>query len=197
MQFDILPDGDLRFQEIIERSFEERRIRIYRSYCETFTIIQPLRETPLDEANAAEKWYLRGTKQFVVREMRMINLDSVDTFQQALEVCAEHLELRKKVWHYFDERARHEQAGDERLLSSPAAMQASCSYSVDRAKDKAGLSIEQRTAELYDYLKYRGLSTIGSGTLRGWWLDPALNRDWNAMLDGTYVQWWKQHARAV
>lgn len=96
---------------------------------------------------------------------------------------------RLTVWHYFVERAERNKAAADAWIENPVPVAGICEqgYREDYLKD-----VDYITDDLYAYAKYR--AHLRSDT--GWSsvIDPSGWRDWQAMLKGTYLQYWLRRA---
>ena len=154
------------------------------SKCGHFTIITPAPED-------SHCWGLKVGQKHFLREERMISLGGFTSLASAMAEASSHAAIREKVWHYYMERAQYEVDQAKRLLDHPEDLANCCEETRKGAEQAVAQTVEERALRLYDYLKYRAFANSnvwGSN----YPLDPAARRDWQAQVDGTYVQWWKE-----
>ncbi len=166
--------------ENVGRKPNQKRLRVYFSDCKRYAILRIKKgRYELVESDA------HGGSYYVTPE------NSNHTTLAAAKAQAEQEEaVRLKIWHYFEARAKRSHESDAEIRTNkdyPA-----CKLVIDEAHKRANWTVEQYAAFSYAYTKYRALLTItGLGKMP---IDPAARRDWMAMLDGTYKQYWERTA---
>lgn len=172
----------MKFSQPTKEQTKNCEIVIRRSECGNFTIITP------KLSDKRKLWYLTEDQRCVLRE-GMAQIGAFRTIREAVTEADKQAVDKAKVWHYFVERAEHEIDSAKLILADPGQ---ACDYSVRCAKKAINKTIEELAQEKYNYAKYRAFLKSGPDSMA--WskrIDPAAWRDWNAMLDDTYVQWWK------
>lgn len=142
--------------------------------CGHFAIIAPA------SANR-ERWLLHGNQNYIVRE-HYATLGRCATLKEAKALAQQHAQWREQVFPYFLERARYEKRrARKHYISLPECL-------AERARPLLHCDVETEAERLYHYVKYRAFMTTPDGAP----IAPDMRRDWEAMVAGTYVQYWKQ-----
>jgi len=178
----------MKFSQPAKEKTKNCEIVIRRSECENFTIITP------KLSDKRKLWHLTEDQRCVLRE-GMSTIGAFRTVREAIAEADKQAADKAKVWHYFVERAEREIELSKTNLADPNWKSRACTISVQGAKKALNKTVEELAQEKYNYAKYRAFLKTGPESMA--WskrIDPAAWRDWNAMLDGTYVQWWDKVA---
>lgn len=98
--------------------------------------------------------------------------------------------VRLRIWHYFMAISQRRHAADARTRANPGK---ACGLVESEVAERADWTVEQYANHSYAYAKDRAnMRTDARSFAWSKYIDPAARRDWQAMLDGTYKQWWER-----